>query len=653
MFQSAHPSEDNSSQSLLQQALQFHQVGALEDAETLYHQLLSKEPQHPDALHLLGQLHHARGEASQALVWLGKALEANGEIPAFHNSLGTVLQSMGQSQAAFNCYQKAIQLNPNSVEAYNNLGLALQEAKRHPEALACFQTALRLEPEQAILWNNLGLSLQEVGQAGSARQAFETALRLDPACHPAAVNLGQVYHQEQRLLEARQILEQVQAQIPEDPATLNNLALVLADMGEVSAALALLQTAQSLAPQDLDTALNLGNLLQRAGRFEEAITVYKPWLAQHPGHGELARNLAMAYQGIQQFNSALQCLSEALEASPQDGELHLARAMAWLADGQFEAGWAEYEWRFETAQVPRRKFSQPTWEGDDLTGKTLLVTAEQGYGDAFQFVRFLPLLQQKGARVLMECHPGMGRIFATVAGADTVFERSPDGSVAQLFDCHVSLMSLPHCLNLGGETMAGRTPYLAVPEEIESKWAEVFSDVTGLKIGFVWAGSQTNGAGRFRSCPVEAFTPLFSTPESTWVCLQVGPEGADLLPCREKYPNLIILQDDLTDFAQTAAAITQLDLVITIDTAVAHLAGGMGKPVFLLLPAMADWRWGRHETTTQWYPTMRLFRQPRPGDWQAVMEAVQVELQTLQGVGICGYDRGIRSVTPSRHPFKP
>ncbi len=626
MFQSDRSTEHASSQALLHQALAFHQAGALENAETLYLQVLSQHPQHPDALHLLGQLHHARGDAPQAIVWLGKALEANGEIPAFYTSLGTVLQSMGQSQEAFDCYQKALQLNPNSVDAYNNLGLALQEAERHPEALVCFQAALRLEPEQATLWNNLGLSLQALQQTASARQAFETALKLDPECHPAAVNLGQIYHQEQRLSEARKVLEQALAQRPDEPATLNNLALVLADMGAVSSALGLLHTARKVAPQDLDTGLNLGSLLQRAGRFEEAIEAYQPWTIQHPGYSELARNLAMAYQGAGQFESAIQCLSDAITVSPHDGELHLARAMAWLAAGQFEAGWAEYEWRFETVKVPRREFPEPLWEGGRLQGKTILVTAEQGYGDAFQFVRFLPLLKAQGARVLLECHPGMATILKPCPGADAVFERSPDGAVKQPFDCHVSLMSLPHRLNLGGETMADRTPYLAVPEEMESKWAGVFSGVTGLKIGFVWTGSQTNGAGQFRSCPVEALTPLFSTPGSTWVSLQVGPEGEGLLPYREKHPNLIALQEQLTDFAQTAAVITQLDLVITIDTAVAHLAGALGKPVWTMLPYMADWRWGHQGETSAWYPTMRLFRQPRPGDWASVIQAIQAEL---------------------------
>lgn len=377
------------------------------------------------------------------------------------------------------------------------------------------------------------------------------------------------------------------------------------------------------APEYADALNNLGNLARERGRLDEAITYYQRALTLRPEWAEGYDHLGSVLHSLNRIPEALAAFDKALALDPGYADAHWDRALALLASGRYREGWQEYAWRWQRRQPIPREFSQPAWDGKaDLTGKRILIYGEQGYGDVIQFLRFLPLVKAKGATILLEVYDIVAPLVPADLGADVVLVA---GRPLPGFDVHAALLDLPRLLGIELGDLPGHLPYLAVPPERRERWAQRLAGTAGFKVGLVWAGNPNVKNDRWRSPRLAPLLPLLDVPGVTFFALQKGDGRRDLEGIGKR-DNLIDLGDELSDFADTAAVIEQMDLVISTDTSVVHLAGGLGKPVWVMLHLSLDWRW-TGAAAQAWYPSVRLYQQRVLGEWEELVDRVVVDLQ--------------------------
>ncbi len=433
------------------------------------------------------------------------------------------------------------------------------------------------------------------------------------------------YYQKGELSQAEQICFSILEQQPNQVEALQLLGIIACKTGLLEEGIARYQKVIALKPDLVETYYNLGKALKQQGKFEEAIAHFQQALSKKAHFAEAEYNLGHTLQELGKLEEAIACYNHVLELNPQFIDARWNRALALLLSGDFIQGFADYECRWQQAEFlknnPRPLYSQALWDGSNLNGRTILIHGEQGFGDAIQFIRYVPLIQQRGGRVMVGCRAPLLRLFSTISGIERVVG---SGGFIPEFDVYVPLMSLPYLLGTTLETIPAQIPYLAAPE---SKILLETPPGTQKKVGIAWAvGNKDRSLLSKRSCELSDFLPLLDTPRLTFYSLQKGPRVIDLQQLDDP-KRLQDLNNQLRNFADTAAAITQLDLVITVDTAVAHLAGALGKPVWVLLPFAPDWRWMLGRDDSPWYPTMRLFRQERPMDWSGVLRQVTEALQ--------------------------
>lgn len=590
----------NTSQ-LLAAAVQHHQTGAFAQAETLYRELLAADPANADALHLLGVLSSQTGRSQAAVELIRRAIAVDSGIPVFHLNLAIALQELGRIDEAIESCKTALRLDPEMPEAYNNLGVLYLERRDFAQAAQCFQAAIQRRPDHPEACGNLGTALRQLGRTDEAIQAYLRALQLRPGNAAVLNNLGAALKEAGRLEEAEIQLRAALAQKPDYLQALNNLGNVLLAQGRREEAVACYQQALSLDPAYADAYLHLGNALKEAGRLEEAIKSYGTALKQKPGSAEARWNLALAN----------------------------------LLAGRLAEGWRDFDLRERFQKIYPHTYHKPRWDGSAFHGKTLLVHDEIGYGDVFQFLRYLPLAKARGGRVIFEGKPGLARLLAGFPGIDELRERSAVPVPEALFDLYVPMESLPGILGTTLQTIPPQSPPLLPPPAVAEKWRTRLAGVPGIKAGIVWSGNPASRYDIARSCHLADFAPLAAIAGVTWISLQKGPSAdeADNPPMP-----VLVLSGELADFAETAGIIEQLDLVITVETSVAHLAGAMGKNVWVLLPFVPAWRWFMGREDSPWYPGVRLFRQPQPGDWAGVFARVGAALSARvnSGMGISG-----------------
>jgi len=549
-------------------ALQHHQAGRLAEAEALYRQILAQQPQHADALHGLGLIACATGQHAGAFRLISSAISHAPNHAAYHSNLAVACSHLGRTEDAVACYRRAIALQPDLAEAHTGLGAALSALGRLDEAIAMSTRAVTLRPDSAEAHNNLGKALGEKGRRTEALACFGRALELDP-----------------------------------DNAEANN---------------------------------NLGGLLVAEGRWDDAIACLQRALAVQPGHADAYSNLGGAFVGKGEFERALACCRKAVACRPDSAGAHFFLAGVLLLLGHHEEGWREYEWRWQYSGFGgvRRNFPAPKWDGSRITGRTILLHAEQGFGDILQFLRYLPLVRGRAdaASVIFECPPELTRLLTHDAGWDVqiVPMRGTDGKPLPHFDFHLPLLSLPWALGQSEPQNPALPPgpYLHAEPSLRTLWRNRLHSAAGLRVGLAWAGRPTHLHDRRRSIPLETFLPLLRVAGVSFHSLQLAPDPAQLQTLAGA--GVSDLTAHISDFADTAALVAELDLVITVDTAVAHLAGALGRPVWTLLPTVPDWRWGLEKGDTPWYPTMRLFRQEKDGDWDSVIRRVAQELLVLR-----------------------
>jgi len=516
--------------------------------------------------------------------------------PEAHRRLGDLLLAVGRLSDAETAYKHALTLHPQYPEALHGLGRALQGQTRLQEAELAYRLAVALKPDHVETHNRLGCLLRDLGRIADAEAAFRSALTYSPQYPDAMFNLGTVLEQLARPAEAEAVYR------------------------------ALL----SLHPQAAEAHNNLGNLLQHDARLPEAVAAYRQAIALQPTMASAHHNLGTALRALDRPHEAESHYRLALEAAPDYHEAQFSLATLRLALGDFEEGWRLYESRYALSRLtPHQTKSllpMSQWQGESLKGRALLVWQEDGLGDMIQFGRYLPRLKAAGAaRIGVVCAPALHRLLATVEGVDSVL--SHEQAIARLgeYDCWTSLLSAPLRLGTTLDTIPP-AQYLRVDEERAAYWRTRLAVLpAGPRIGLVWRGNPRHHNDAHRSlASLSALTPLWGVPDVSFVSLQKG-EGEHEASAPSPFQPLLALGHALSDFADTAALVSELDLVVSVDTSSAHLAASVGTPCWVLLPYHdPDWRWLYGRTDSPWYPdTMRVFRQPDAGHWAAPIEAIR------------------------------
>jgi tetratricopeptide (TPR) repeat protein len=568
------------------QAVQQHRAGALAEAEKLYQRVLQQQPTQVEALHGLGILALQQGQPETAIAPLQQAVALQPNHAFAHVHLAHALRGTQQVEAALPHYQRALSLNPQLAEVYLDLGNVFLELGQTQQAIAAYGQAIAVNARLPKAHYSLGMAHQVQGNFDAAVQHYQQAIALQPDYLEAHNNLGNLLLKQQRAARAIRHFKQ---------------------------AIALVEQAGLPPIQAAGPHANLARALEQTGDIERAVQHYRKALQLQPHFPEVHNNLGDLYRDQNQMPEAIAHYERAIALQPDLPEAHSNLGMALLRIGDFRRGWAEFEWRSRCAELSDSPFPQPAWDGFPLDGKTILLygqQAEQAYGDAIQFIRYAPLIQALGGQVIVQCQQPLVRLFALAPGVDRVV--TPGESLSAL-NVQASLMSLPFLLKTTLETIPA-APYLQPP--VDGRITLPAAPDGNLKVGLVWAGRPLyqQDPRRDRTCPLRHFAPLLELPGFSFYSLQKGVAIAELeqLGWQEKIHDL---NTQLNDFADTAAAIAQLDLVITVDTAVAHLAGALGQSVWVLLPFAAEWRWLMDRDDSPWYSTMKLFRQPTPGDW--------------------------------------
>jgi tetratricopeptide (TPR) repeat protein len=613
-------------------ALQNHQTGRLKEAERLYQQVLAVNSRHSDALHLLGVIALQTGRKGFAADMIGKAIAINPNVAAYHSNQGAALSERGRLDEAAACYHRALALKPDYPEAHNNLGTTLREQGRVEQSIVCYRSALALKPDYAEAHFNLGISFAKQGRLQEAVGCYGRALDLRADFAEAHDALGNARRDQDRLEEAVSCYRSALALRPDLPQVHNNLGSTLKEQGRLDEAVACCRTAIVLKPDFPEAYNNLGSALAEQGALEDAVGCYRKALCLRPDFPEAYNNLGTGLREQGQLNEAIACYRQAVELRPNYPDAHFSLGMALLARGDMAEGWAEYEWRWQTPQMRRGRhpFAKPQWRGEAAAGRTLLIHAEQGLGDTLQFCRYGPLASECGLRVIMEVEKPLVRLLGGLPGVDLVVGR---GEKLPPFDLHCPLLSMPLALGTTMATIPNGEAYLhadaAQVAAFRTRLAATVHD--GPRIGLVWAGSARlhspalAAVDRRRSVAPDRLAPLVGLDGFHFVSLQKGG------PAAPKDLPLTDFMGEMGDFADTAALIANLDLVISVDTAVAHLAAGLGKPVWLLERFDSCWRWLNGRRDSPWYPTVRLYRQLRPGDWDSVLSEVTRDLGGLAG----------------------
>jgi tetratricopeptide (TPR) repeat protein len=626
---------------MLSLAVQNHRAGNLSAAEQMYVEILLADPHAADAHHLLGVVEYQTGRFDLAVASIGKALALNPKSAIYFCNLGLAQQAMNQLSSAVASFREAVRLQPDSADAHNALGNALRSQGKLEDATAHCRKALQLRPEFPEAQNNLANCLLEQDDIAEAIKHFQEALRLRPAFPEAAKNLA---------------------------SALGTLGNALAAQGKLNEAVDCYQETIRLNPSSADAYNNLGNVFDRQEKVEDAIRSFKQALYLQPGKAETHNNLATIRMKHGFLNEACAGFDQALHVNPDFAGARLNRSFLRLLRGDFDHGWSDFESRLTRLACDQPDFVQPRWDGSPLHGQTILLHAEQGLGDTLQFIRYASVLRKLGGKVVVRCQPELLRVLSPFSDQ---LELVADNAELPPFDLHAPLLSLPGILRTSSGTIPNAVPYLHADARLVKHWRKVSErQATGddgcgrtrysvrsanlkdsstphtahrtphLLVGIAWQGNPDYVNDRQRSIPLTHFKRLSQMPGVQLVSLQKGP-GTDQLRIEVERPLETIessvrdpqsailtpaLDESFGPFMDTAALMRSLDLVISSDSAIAHLAGALGLPVWVALPLVPDWRWLLERDDSPWYPTMRLFRQTRYGQWEDVFGCIEKEL---------------------------
>jgi tetratricopeptide (TPR) repeat protein len=536
------------------------------DAQIGCQQALALDPDHAESLHLMGLLSLHATQYDHAVEWMSRAI-AQDPRPEYLFSLGTALRHQKRFEEALQVFDKAVQLKPDKAELWVGLGRALVDLDRGAEALLAFQHALTLNPRNWDAAHESGTLLNQTGRREQALAHFKLCAELTP----------------------------------------NNTA------------------------DHATTFNNLGNVLQALGRSEEALRWLDRALNERPDFVQAISNKAIVLGQLRRFDEALATYARVRAIDPDHAVSNWNAALLHLLLGDFEAGWAgrEARWKIASLSAGYSKFTEPMWLGQEtIEGKTILISADEGLGDAIQFARYVPMVAARGARVILVVQDALCPLLSGLPGVSQCIPKSIAGSGVPPFDMHCPLGSLPLAFATRVDSIPAEIPYLPPPTAERVKaWEERLGPHDRLRVGLVWSGNPEHKGDHHRSTSLAAYG-AFLDVDATFVSLQKDPRPDDKVTLGKR-TDIVDLTADLTDFTETAALISCLDLVITVDTSVAHLSGALGRPTWILLPYTPDFRWLLNRDDNPWYPTVRLFRQTETRDYATVLDQVRSELLTL------------------------
>ncbi|WP_431857490.1 tetratricopeptide repeat protein [Azospirillum sp.] len=578
---------------------------------------------------------HGQGRLEDAVTAFRDAVDADPTFAEAHFNLGNTLAHGGRWDEAVEAYRAAAGLAPNAAEpsfalgvAYEQLGHARAAAGHRIEAAAAYRAALLFRPEAPMAHVALGKVLLEQGRAADAAVCFARAARLNPTFADAFGGLGSALRRLERYADAEAACAVAIRLQPMGAAAHATLGDALYGQERLEEAVAAYRRAVALSPGFVHACVQLGSALLALGLAEESLAVCRAAVTLAPAPSAPHNNLGNALKALGRMEAAERAFAAAVSRAPRDPLIRLNHALALLTLARFDEGWEAYEARWRTGMVRPRPFTQPQWAGEPLEGRTILLHAEQGMGDTLHFVRYAPLVAARGGRVLLEVQRPLLRLMQGVPGAERVIAQ---GDPLPEFDVHAPLLGLPRAFATRLDGIPGAEPYLrADPAEVESWRARLPAD--GLRVGLVWAGEARKGVphanriDRQRSLALSQLAPLAGIPGVRFVSLQKGPPAEQL---RDPPPGLDVLDlmDGVGDFADTAALVANLDLVVGVDTSVIHLTGALAKPVWVLSRFDGCWRWLLGRDDSPWYPTLRLYRQDRPLDWTAAIERLAADLR--------------------------
>jgi tetratricopeptide (TPR) repeat protein len=618
-------------EALRARAIALHRTGQFAEAERIYADVLRQNPADFDALHLQGVIAYQTGRPGRAVELIGRAIGLHDRSAAAHLSLGAALRDLGRFNEAVASFDQAIMLEPNYVEAHTSRGIALRQLERNAEALASFERALALQPAAAELHNNRGNVLRRLQRLPEALASFERAIALQPGLAMAYNNRGLVLQALRRYEEAAASCERALALQPDYADAHNNLGIQQYELGQPAAALASWRRALQLQPRMDGVHGNLSNALRDLERPEEALAESELGIREDPASAVNHCNRGNALFDLGRLPEAIASYDRAIELDPGYALAHFNKGLCLLLSGEFAEGLRLYEWRKRLGSYAMPASSARAWLGEeDIAGKTLFVHADQALGDTIQFCRYAQLAAQRGAQVMLAVQPQLREL---LTGLGPTIRIVACGEQPEACDFRCALMSLPLAF---GTTLAGipaGVPYLSAEPLRAVRWRRQLGEA-GFKVGIVWQGSR-NRIDIGRSVPLEMFARLGTIPGVRLISLQKGAAQEQLRAASEDL-RVEVLGEEFDAgpqaFLDSAAVMTHLDLIITCDTALAHLAGALGRPTWIAVKHVPEWRWLLERTDCPWYPSVRLFRQSCRGDWEGVFGAMQAELTSLAAV---------------------
>ena len=591
-------------QEKLSEALQCHNAGMLQEAGLLYGQILQEDPNNPEVLHLFGILLSQVGDFDTAIASILRAVELN-PTDNYYCSLGNVCFDKGDTDAALNCYLKTIELNPRNLEAYNNLGMVYTNKEMIKEAIACYQKAIEISPNCPEIYNNLGTVFFEINEIKEAIKYYEKAVELNSSYVQAYFNLGNAYKGNEKLNKK-----------VENPEYLDKAVYYY-------------KKALELKPDFIDAYINLGKVYFYKNDTTEEMNCYKKALELNSNSAEIYNNIGNLSKDNGKIEEAITYFGKAAELDPNNGDVYSNLGICYLSLKNFEKGWKYYQWRLHDSEFHKEriaKIKQPLWDGSSINGKTIYIYHEQGFGDTINFVRYLPLLHSLGAKVLFKPQKGLEELLKqSDLKAEIIDNSTPDESIT--FDTHTSLLNLPYFLKANSENIPFSEGYLKSDPEKVRFYKEKYFNNDCFKLGINWQCKNLYHIHQYRSIShISYFYPFTQFDKVKVYSFQKGC-GTDQLIDLPDGIEIINLGDTFSDFSDTAAALECIDLLISVDTSVPHLAGALGIPTWTLLQHVSDWRWFLEGNTTPWYDSVRLFRQKEIDNWQETIDEVYKTFQ--------------------------
>jgi tetratricopeptide (TPR) repeat protein len=643
-------------------ALRDFRSGRLGAAEAHCRKSLAAEPNHADTLHLLGLIYAATNRIDPGVELIAQAIRNNPANPEYFSNLGTLLQRQGKIDEAFKSYDIALKLKPDfavvwiklgdllfsqkridealltydhafsldslNPEAARKSGLLLVELQRYDEALVRFDLVRKLAPDRADALYHAGFCLSALKQPAQAIPLFQQSLSIDPRQESVHNSLGVALLD---LYRSEEALAHFDAAIDIDPgftSALGNRGIALTNLRRLDEALAVFDRAIAQSPASAEILNNKANAFKALGRCDEALECYDRAIALKPDYVDALNNRGSCLDMMLRADEALASFRVALAVSPDYPAAHWNIAVNRLRVGDFRTGWIESEWRWKCGalRLGNREFGRPLWFGQQpIDGKTVLLHSDQGLGDALHFCRYAPLVAARGARVVLEINPPLRELVSDLAGVSKIIAK---GEALPDFDYHCPLGSLPLAFDTSLETIPSDVPYILAPEAPDD-WPAKLGPAQRPRIGLVWSGNPDHANDHNRSIALELLLPLFDAG-AQFVSLQKELRASDAALLRQR-SDVFDAGPELESFSDTARLLSHLDLVISVDTSVAHLAGALGRPVWVLLPRAPDWRWLLDREDSPWYPTMRLFRQSETAEWPSVIQRVKAALQAMAG----------------------